>query len=176
VEMQDWMDTILGTPSTQMYTHFFIQPTIEDTRDYVITRLHNSRFINYSYDVQPNFKYFTYYLITSEENSRFLIIDDCIFWRGQFLYGRDPYIDTLYNPSALGTSCICINASKSDLKIQYISRSIHNYLDSTYRIDVGTINEISGYASSITAGLAVAGFGMLEKYTSLLVPFNSKPL
>jgi hypothetical protein len=62
-----------------------------------------------------------------------------------------------------------LNNSSNDARVQYVSRSIHNYDPATY---LGIWIEVSGTARS-EGELGVAGYGQFQNYTDMYEPFDT---
>jgi len=136
-------------------------------------KLYNSKFVNtslLSFDPNNTDYYAVYVTQDSTDASYFLVIDNCIFWRGVY----DPaieYLDSIRNGD--GTACLSINSDTVLAYVSYGSRSIHNYANGTYDAPQGAWIEMTGEAESL-ASLGSAGYGLLEQYSQVVLPFSSR--
>ena len=130
----------------------------------IITRIHNSRFINSSvYVTTATAKLNAFWLDANTPANRCLFtMDDCIFYIGRV--DSDYFFD--------GNKGGYVFRGDATLRISYISRSIHNYnLGVPDIVTPLTYIEITGEAESLSS-LGVPGYGMLEESKVVPKPFD----
>jgi hypothetical protein len=182
-----------GGGNVEMRSHIHIQdgypdPLSQNGAYYTNARITNTRFTNLGGedDQAGNINNYTqnsaiYYGFVDYSLSYdpYLLISNCFF--GRFPYYSGTQAVTPYsNRTEMFNGGYCIwnaNRSVNELKIEYVSRSIHNYLSgdeveyiSPY-LSPSKTAELSGLANSYPE-IGKTGYGMLEGYYTLAWPYN----
>jgi hypothetical protein len=152
--------------------HFYIQAddplSVTDIVQGV--RVYNSKFMNlYRSTSASTHQYafrFNDYALDPDNSIWAVILDDCVF----VVNGTPSGSRTTFTSSTQGSEFF-YTPGGGVLVVNYVSRSIQNYRGPVYDVAFTVVSEASGVAESLTP-LTVAGFGFLERYTTIQYPFN----